>query len=294
MSGPAVLERRFRVRFTECDAYGHVNHANYLRYMQEAAFDASAAVGYDVDSYERMGRLWLARETDITYLRPLVYGDTVIVRTYVADFRRVRSRRLYEMRVADTDEPVATASTEWVFLDTASQRPVSIPQEMVTAFYDGEAPVAERAEPFPEAPPPPPGTFRIQQRVEWRDIDRAKHVNNASYLAYIEECNTQVSIAHGWPLDRMLDMHLGIVARRYRIEYRQPALMGDELEIATYVSDAKRATAVRHYTIHRRRDNALLVRAHVLWVWIDLATGRPRRIPDEFRESFRDNIAAGG
>ena len=36
-------ERTFRVRHYECDSYGHVNHANYLRYMQEAAFDASAA-----------------------------------------------------------------------------------------------------------------------------------------------------------------------------------------------------------------------------------------------------------
>lgn len=292
--GPAVHERAFRVRYYECDAYGHVNHANYLRYMQEAAFDASAAVGYDVARYEAMGRLWLVRETDIIYERPLVYGDTVIVRTYVADFRRVRSRRVYEMRLAGTAEPVATASTEWVFLDTASQRPASIPPEMVAAFYNGGAPIAARAEPFPEAPPPPPGTFRITQQVEWRDIDQAQHVNNANYLAYIEECNMQVAIAHGWPMERLMALNLGIVARRYRIEYLQPAINGDELTVATYVSDAKRATAVRHYTIHRSGDGALLARAHVLWVWVDLTTGRPRRIPDAFREAFRDNIAEPG
>lgn len=57
-------ERPFRIRHYECDAYGHVNHANYLRYMQEAAFDASAAVGYDFEHYRAMGRLWLVRETD--------------------------------------------------------------------------------------------------------------------------------------------------------------------------------------------------------------------------------------
>lgn len=294
MTGPAVLERPFRVRYYECDAYGHVNHANYLRYMQEAAFDASAAVGYNVARYEAMGKQWLVRETDITYERPLVYGDTVIVRTYVADFRRVRSRRLYEMRLAATGEPVATAATEWVFLDAATQRPTSIPPEMVAAFYPGGAPVAARGEPFPEAPPPPPGTFCIRRHVEWRDIDQARHVNNASYLAYLEECNAQVGIAHEWPLERLMALNLGIVARRYRIEYRQPAFIGDELEIATYVSDARRATAVRHYTIRRPSDDALLVRAHVLWVWVDLTTGRPRRIPDDFRAAFRENIAATG
>ena len=75
----AVLERAFRVRASECDPYGHVNHANYLRYMQETAFDASATVGYDMARYAALGHQWLIRETDITYLRPLVYGDTVLV-----------------------------------------------------------------------------------------------------------------------------------------------------------------------------------------------------------------------
>ena len=47
----AVHTATFRVRHYECDAYGHLNNANYARYMQEAAFDASAAVGYGKDRY---------------------------------------------------------------------------------------------------------------------------------------------------------------------------------------------------------------------------------------------------
>ena len=90
-----VHERTFRVRHYECDMYGHVNHANYLRYMQEAAFDASAAVGYSLDTYQAMGRYWLIRDTDIEYLLPLRFGDTVRVKTWVVDFRRVRSRRAF-------------------------------------------------------------------------------------------------------------------------------------------------------------------------------------------------------
>ena len=285
------LERAFRVRHYECDAYGQVNHANYLRYMQEAAFDASAAVGYDVARYEAIGRQWLVRETDITYQRPLTYGDTVIVRTWVADFRRVRSRRMYALRLAGTVDPVATASTEWVFLDSATLRPASIPPEMVAAFWHPDAAPGDRREPFPVAPPDPPGIYRMRRRVEWRDIDLAQHVNNANYLAYIEECNVQVAVAHGWPLSRLMAEGVGIVARRYRIEYREPAVMDDELEVATFVSDVRRATAVRHYAIRRAADAVLLARAHVLWVFVDLATGRPCRIPAAFMAALRPNLA---
>ena len=89
---PAVYERTFRVRYDECAAYGHVNHANYLRYMQEAAFDASADVGYDFAAYDAMNRYWLVRDTDITFLRPLVYDDTVIVKTWVYELPGVPGR----------------------------------------------------------------------------------------------------------------------------------------------------------------------------------------------------------
>jgi acyl-CoA thioesterase FadM len=53
----------------------------------------------------------------------------------------------------------------------------------------------------------------------------------------------------------------------------------------------KRATAVRHYTIRRVGDDELLARARVLWVWVDLESGQPIRIPAEFRQDFAPNIS---
>src|SRR5512143_835096 len=111
---PLTNTTTFRVRYVECDAYGHVNNANYLRYMQETAFDASAAAGYDLARYATLGTHWLVRQTDVEFLAPLRYGDSVTVKTWVEDFRRVRSRRAYELRRAETGEVVARAITDWV------------------------------------------------------------------------------------------------------------------------------------------------------------------------------------
>ncbi len=61
----------FQIRYDECDAYGHLFHANYARLMQNAAFAASAAAGYDLDQYNRLGQLWLVRNTEIEFLRPV-------------------------------------------------------------------------------------------------------------------------------------------------------------------------------------------------------------------------------
>ena len=83
---PLVHDRTFRVRHHECDANGHLNHANCLRTMQETAFDASAAVGHDVACCDALGYRWLSRETEIEYLHSLQHNDLVQVRTRVADF----------------------------------------------------------------------------------------------------------------------------------------------------------------------------------------------------------------
>jgi acyl-CoA thioesterase FadM len=66
--------------------------------------------------------------------------------------------------------------------------------------------------------------------------------------------------------------------------------MDDELQIATWVSGIKRATAERHYTVCRLSDGQLLTRANAHWVWVNLETGRPIPIPPDFKADISDNI----
>jgi len=292
---PLTYQRTFRIRHYECDAYGHLNNANYLRYMQETAFDASAAAGYDMKRYDQIGHHWLIRATDIEYFRPLRYDDEVEVKTWVADFHRVRSRRIYEFRLTDSDELVARAETDWVYLENATGKPATIPQEMREAFFpEGVPENRPERHTFPIAPEPPPGIYKMHRQVAWHDIDMVQHVNNAVYLEYIEECGMQVIAAHGWPIQRMTAEGFAIILRRHQIEYRQPALLDEQIEITTWASNVRRSTATRHYTIRRLKDGELLVQIHTLGVWIDLATGRPIRIPERFIKDFAPNIVSNG
>ena len=289
---PMIHTRTFRVRGYECDALGHVNHANYMRWAQEAAFDASAAAGYDVQRYLELKTTWLIRETEIDYLRPVRYGNLVEVKTWVADFRRVRSRRAYEFRLAGTDQLVARAATDWVYLDRGSLRPVTIPKEMKLGFFpEGVPQESPRRQRFPEPPPPPEGVFVQHRRAEWRDLDEAGHVNNAVYLNYIEDCGQQMVSALGWPMSRMAANGSGVVARQHRIEYKLPAVLDDELELRTWLSDVAGSTAIRHSTIRRASDDALLQRARTVHVWIDLATGQRADLPQDFVSDLAPVIA---
>jgi acyl-CoA thioester hydrolase len=288
---PLVHTRNFRVRHYECDAYGHLNNANYLRYMQEAAFDASAAAGFGMLRYEQMQRLWLVRETEIEYLLPLYYNDNVAVKTWVLDFHRYTSRRAYEFHNTTDGSLAARGITNWVFLDTASGRPAVIPPELAVIYRpEGELADFPPAERFPKAPTPPAEVFSTRRKVRWRDIDRLKHVNNAIYLEYVEECGFQNLAARGWPAQRMIEDGFAVLVRKNQLHYRQPALLDDELEITTWVSEVRRSTAMRYYQVRRCPGGELLVEVHALGVWVDLKSGRPSRIPAQFLADFQADI----
>jgi acyl-CoA thioester hydrolase len=258
--------------------------------MQEAAFDASAVVGYDVQRYDEIGQYWLVRETEIEYFKPLMYDDQFEIRTWVADFRRVRSRRMYEFRLSGSDEIIARGMTDWVYIDRATQRPANVPPEMVRAFApDGEAVVTQTRESFPKPPAPPPEVFKMRRRVMWQDIDQAQHVNNAVYLSYVEDCGFQLLKHFKWPMQRMRDEGRAILIRKHQIQYLQPALFDDEIEITSYVYDVKRTSAMRYYSITRVSDGALLAQVNSLGVWVDLNTGQPARFPDQFLTDFAAN-----
>jgi acyl-CoA thioester hydrolase len=292
---PLTHQCTFAVRSYEVDLYGHVNNAQYLRYMQEAAISASSAVGYDEARYVELGSVWLIRELEIEYLQPLKMGDSIEMLTWVGDFRRVRSRRYYELRKGSTGDLVAKANVDWVYLDRVSQRPLHLSDEMIVAFAPDPADrqeVGERRERFPAPPPPPPKPYIMQRRVEWRDVDNAGHVNNANYLNFMEECAMQAAESVGVPLDATLNAeHLAIIARRHHIEYRQQATYGEQLTVTTYLSNLRRSMVTRHFLVHHASDGALLTQANSLYVCVNTKSGMPVRFPAEMTAKFINQLA---
>ena len=128
--------------------------------------------------------------------------------------------------------------------------------------------------------------------VAWYDLDPVQHVNNANYLKYTEECGMRAIAAHGWPISRMIDEGFAIFIRQQQIQYLQPAQLGDDLLISTWVSNVRRSSATRHYIIQRKSDQANLAVIHSKGVWVDLKTGQPIRIPESLLSNFAANIVS--
>jgi len=114
--------------------------------------------------------------------------------------------------------------------------------------------------------------------------DEFGHVNNQRYVAWMQEVATAHSAANGWPMQRYLAIGAAWVVRSHFIEYLRPAFAGDALEIDTWASSLALREVTRKYLF--RRADQLLVRAETKWVYVDIKSGRPRRIPEELLASF--------
>ncbi len=131
---PAVYEHPHTVLAEEIDALGHANNLVYLAWMQAAALAHSAVQGWPAQKYYELGSGWVVRSHEIKYLRPAFAGEDIVVRTWVADFRKIASLRRYKVLRRADDRVLATAATDWVFVNYRTGQPVRVPPEIVAAF----------------------------------------------------------------------------------------------------------------------------------------------------------------
>jgi len=144
-------------------------------------------------------------------------------------------------------------------------------------------------------------------RVRFHECDPLGHVNNAVYLNYLEQIAIDHALALGWPAERQRrEAGAVFVARRHEIEYLRPALEGDVLRVRTWPEAMAGARGFRVYDITRATEppdawhdrvlapeeltpaprGEVLVHARTEWAFVNVATGRPQRIPPDVVNDF--------
>ena len=119
------------------------------------------------------------------------------------------------------------------------------------------------------------------------DIDAYDHVNNAVYMTWFDRAAWQHSAALGLPIEKCLQLDRGMAVLRSVIGYIRPAVLGDAIQIATWLLPAEGKLRVRRrFQVRREADAATLARAEIEYACIELSSGRPTRWPPEFRRQY--------
>lgn len=115
---------------------GVVHHANYIVWCELARTRLCLEAGFHYAEIEKRGLLLLVTGVQLSYRAPARYGDTVRAACWV---ERIGSRGVtFEYRIERESEGrsilLATATTEHVWVDATSRRPVRFPAELQEPF----------------------------------------------------------------------------------------------------------------------------------------------------------------
>jgi len=140
-----------------------------------------------------------------------------------------------------------------------------------------------------QATSPERASFAMRFEVPESDIDMLGHASNIAYVRWVQDVAVAHSDAVG--LDFAAYQKLGgvFVVRRHEIDYLRPVLRTDALELRTWIDSAFAAKCKRATSIVKHVEGAEpieIARTMTTWGFIELATGRPTRIPDEVRVAF--------
>lgn len=123
------------------DIYGHVNNALYYAFFDTAINEyLIAAGGLDIVAGPVIA---FAAESQCQYLRPFAFPGTIDIGLRVGKLGNSSVR--YELAIFKHDEGFAAAAGYFVhvFVDRATQRPVTIPDEIRAALARLRPPTSE-------------------------------------------------------------------------------------------------------------------------------------------------------
>ena len=112
-----ITETTLRVRSYECDSFGHVNNAVYLNYLEYGRMGVLDKAGFTLAKLKQMGVFIVVRRIEIDYKTPAREGDTLLIRTFLKEYHKMKGTFCQEICISPKGSLVARATVTWVFTD---------------------------------------------------------------------------------------------------------------------------------------------------------------------------------
>jgi acyl-CoA thioester hydrolase len=123
----------------------------------------------------------------------------------------------------------------------------------------------------------------IPIHVRWRDLDAFNHVNNSSYLTFLEESRLQWlrTVPGEW-----FSAHAMPVMAAVELRYRKPIEWPAEIDVLLSCERLGNSSMTIGNRIVDRNDASIVYAdGNIVMVWIDPATGQSVPLPDAIRNA---------
>ena len=137
--------------------------------------------------------------------------------------------------------------------------------------------------------------IRLRVPVRFRDCDPLGHVNNATYLTYIEQARIDLwrqQIGSWAQVDEEGRRGEGFILARAEVDFKSQARDGDELEVRLCLGSFGRSSATYTYEVVDAPTGRVVVAAKTVQVWFDYDAGKPTPLTDEIKKKLSVPVAS--
>jgi acyl-ACP thioesterase len=126
-------------------------------------------------------------------------------------------------------------------------------------------------------------TFTGSARVRLGDVTPKGRIRLDAVARYLQD------VANDDAVDAIGDDAAGWVVRRTELHVERFPVFREELDLTTWASGTGGRWAERRTSVTGDRGGS--IEANALWVHVDIATGRPKRLADSFFDAYGDAAA---
>jgi len=171
------------VRFGSIDKSDSMTLDAVFDFFQEAAISHAENLGVGREAMARTNQVWILSRMSVLVNRRPQYGETITVRTWPRGGEKLFALRDFDIRDA-AGNPVVQARSCWLIIDMEKRRPLR-PQSIMDTM-----PLNEGQNALPAAiglEERPSLRKAAERRALYSDVDYNGHVNNISYIRWIED-----------------------------------------------------------------------------------------------------------
>ena len=128
--------------------------------------------------------------------------------------------------------------------------------------------------------------YQFKSRVRFSEVDSQLHMTLPSIINYFQDCSPFHSDSIGYGIEVMMEQGYAWILSSWQIIINRYPKFGEEITVSTWAHGWKAFFGYRNFKLEDTEGN-LLAYANTNWIYMNIRTGHPERIPKEICDLYK-------
>jgi thioesterase-3 len=131
----SIFESEITVRPDDIDMFNHVHNSKYFDYVLAARYEQmDRFYKMPMEDFLKAGYGWVVRTAYVDFKRPMILGDTALVRTGILTINEKGCRVQFEIENKRTKKIASDGWFDYVMIDIVSGKGMKVTEEMIGTY----------------------------------------------------------------------------------------------------------------------------------------------------------------